>query len=106
MTRDATAIDNYTEDGEANDCQYLDDGEDKFSLAITANSEEVDQDDEHPKDYDPGSWIDTLSSMPKLKSNCSCSDLEGQCDEPLQGIAWAGQRFNAQARQSELTSNP
>lgn len=59
-----TCSNNDTEQDKANNRNDLNDGEDKFSFTIAANTKEVDGNNKDPKDDDEGCWIDMFCTVP------------------------------------------
>ncbi|KAH9811192.1 hypothetical protein Tdes44962_MAKER10402 [Teratosphaeria destructans] len=82
----AAAVQDDAEDDEADDGQDLDDGEEELGLAVALDAEEVDDDDEHEEDGDPGVVVDA-AVRPVVDGEGGRDDLQREHDEPLQGVA-------------------
>lgn len=82
--RRATDIDDDGENDESNDGNNLDRGEDEFRLAVTADTAQVDGDDDYDEDGDEDTDIDTR--VPIINDDGRRRELEGEDDEPLHGV--------------------
>jgi len=89
--RNSTAVDDNTEDDEADNGSDLDDAENEFDLAVASHAEDVDNTNTDQEDSDPDSNVDGRSASilgvcPEGDCDTSSGQLERQDDQPVHGI--------------------
>ena len=89
--RNSTAVDDNTEDDEADDGSDLDDAKNEFDLAVASNAEKVDDTNTDQEDRDPDTDVDGRSARilgvgPKGDCDTSSGQLERQDDQPVHSI--------------------
>lgn len=84
LVTDTTAVDDNTEDDEANTGADLDDGENKLNLTVTADTKDLDNHKDDEEDGDPDSHVDIFS--PELDGDGSGDEFERKHGQPSKSV--------------------
>ncbi len=89
--RNSTAVNDNTEDDEADNGSDFDDAKNEFDLAVTSNAKDVDNANTDQEDGDPDTDVDGRSACvlgvgPEGNCDTSSGQLERQDDQPVHGI--------------------
>ena len=85
VTGNASDVDNDSEDDETTACKDLDDRQGTFDLAISSDTEALDDDKEDEEDCHPNCHVDVCS--PELYSDRSGDKLERKYDKPAESCS-------------------
>lgn len=84
LVTDTTAVDDNTEDDEANTGADLDDGENKLNLTVTADTKYLDNHEDDEEDGDPDSHVDIFS--PEFDGDGSGDEFERKHGQPSKSV--------------------
>lgn len=84
--RNSAGVDDNTKNDEANTCDDLDDGEDKFNFAVSTDTEELNGRESNEEDGNPYTNVDVGSSFPEVNGDRGGGKFEGKNGQPLDGV--------------------